>query len=1095
MIRTTYDTALYTFDTATTTAINNGMSRQENLRSRVAAIASYSALPPNFSGYTGYDIALHYSYDLSGNLKTLTYDMPRLAAYRQQYKRIDYDYDLYSGKVTLVSYDRGFADQYYQRYAYDDDNRIIKTESSRDGLLWDRDAEYRYYPHGPLARISLGDQRVQGIDFAYTLQGWLKSINGDAPDSASDMGGDGLGNNAHMPDLFRTRLDYFAGDYKPIDSTNALNTGGSSLFKLPAPPTGRSLYNGNIAAATTLPGYFEPLYSGYRYDKLNRIKTADYIKPAYASATPLAGAASGPGSLYHSNYAYDLDGNLTALNRYGYNHTSQQVYLMDSLYYLYAGGTRNNNKLTNYTDTANHSSGAGAVFTNDIAKYSPPGAASVLRLQYDPTGNLTKDLSNGLTSIDWTLYGKTSKVSKDDGHTLYFTYDPLGNRFSKTVYSANPGTDSSSNTEYYIREASGNILAVYRQQQHYYYYDPAVAIVNGGINQLGVSPVGGTIGAVFGNNGPFAAAIVSGAGQSMPASFLNAQVSSRTAGFYARSSALARSSLAASTPDLSWRLAVYDTSLGTRIYPAWAGYNGEAFSALADGITDTAELARCAALLFSGEDSTAMRTRYEAYRGGLDSGVYYSPAQLGSLLASNILDWRGEPGGEGARYGLKGLLWPQDSVSYSLDSIRSLYAASINLLLADSAYMQAPLQAGIDSTTARPQSLDGLLRLSLAEGGAAYTNDSAATEGPAILGRMLAEYLGHAYSSGVRNDSAIARLRRTVGDEVLLGAVYADSSTAFINAMLSNPAGLENAQAIVANALNQASGGGPNAGSSPAGMMAQLAKGSAGGFSSGFGTYLGNALATALGYDRFYLAEHHLYGSSRLGIKKYWPYQYRYEWDKAKTLAQNAAAMDSNDISYRMPWYYQNWQSLVSANETVAVGHPNAQPVYSARIVGQKGYELTDHLGNVKAVVSDKVTDDTLGTATILPAPAIKRAGLAAAYDHYPFGMYMPDRYIEDNTVQCIPVTRTRMINQIAYVGDLLTPLGGSITNLRPGTPTPGSSPVTVGTLSVGEEAYISGGQDLEVYLDLPQLQGSETGLKIEAELAPDGSGLTRPYR
>ncbi len=101
-----------------------------------------------------------------------------------------------------------------------------------------------------------------------------------------------------------------------------------------------------------------------------------------------------------------------------------------------------------------------------------------------------------------------------------------------------------------------------------------------------------------------------------------------------------------------------------------------------------------------------------------------------------------------------------------------------------------------------------------------------------------------------------------------------------------------------------------------------------------------------------------------------------------------------------------------------------------------------------------------------------------AATDYYPFGMYMPDRYIEDNTVQCIPVSRTRLINQITYVGDLLTPLGGSLTNLKPGGPIPGSSAPSISVLTTGgEEAYITAGQDLALYLDLPQLQSTETGL------------------
>ena len=154
---TFYDEAPF----ATALAAAGGLSPQENLRSRVATVASY----PQLSGLpgSGYGVALHYSYDLSGNVKTLTYDLPDLTSAHQRYKRIDYDYDLYSGKVTLVSYNRSGSDQFYQRYSYDDDNRLTLTETSPDGILWDRDAAYIYYPHGPLARVSLGDLRVQGL--------------------------------------------------------------------------------------------------------------------------------------------------------------------------------------------------------------------------------------------------------------------------------------------------------------------------------------------------------------------------------------------------------------------------------------------------------------------------------------------------------------------------------------------------------------------------------------------------------------------------------------------------------------------------------------------------------------------------------------------------------------------------------------------------------------------------------------------------------------------------------------------------------------------------------------------------------------------
>ncbi len=38
-------------------------------------------------------------------------------------------------------------------------------------------AAYSYYKHGPLARTLLAQQNIQGVDYSYTLQGWLKGTN------------------------------------------------------------------------------------------------------------------------------------------------------------------------------------------------------------------------------------------------------------------------------------------------------------------------------------------------------------------------------------------------------------------------------------------------------------------------------------------------------------------------------------------------------------------------------------------------------------------------------------------------------------------------------------------------------------------------------------------------------------------------------------------------------------------------------------------------------------------------------------------------------------------------------------------------------
>jgi hypothetical protein len=105
-------------------------------------------------------------------------------------KEVLYDYDLVSGKVNMVSYQPVKGDQFFYKYMYDADNRVIRSLSSRDKLVWIEDASYNYYLHGPLARTELGQYKVQGVDYSYTLQGWLKGINSNALSPQFEMGQD-----------------------------------------------------------------------------------------------------------------------------------------------------------------------------------------------------------------------------------------------------------------------------------------------------------------------------------------------------------------------------------------------------------------------------------------------------------------------------------------------------------------------------------------------------------------------------------------------------------------------------------------------------------------------------------------------------------------------------------------------------------------------------------------------------------------------------------------------------------------------------------------------------------------------------------------
>ena len=78
---------------------------------------------------------------------------------------MDYDYDLVSGKVNYMYYQKDQDDQFIHKYEYDGDNRIVKVFTSADGITWDRDAKYDYYAHGPLAKTIIGDN-VETLNYA-----------------------------------------------------------------------------------------------------------------------------------------------------------------------------------------------------------------------------------------------------------------------------------------------------------------------------------------------------------------------------------------------------------------------------------------------------------------------------------------------------------------------------------------------------------------------------------------------------------------------------------------------------------------------------------------------------------------------------------------------------------------------------------------------------------------------------------------------------------------------------------------------------------------------------------------------------------------
>jgi RHS repeat-associated protein len=152
--------------------------------------------------------------------------------------------------------------------------------------------------------------------------------------------------------------------------------------------------------------------------------------------------------------------------------------------------------------------------------------------------------------------------------------------------------------------------------------------------------------------------------------------------------------------------------------------------------------------------------------------------------------------------------------------------------------------------------------------------------------------------------------------------------------------------------------------------------------------------------QRIHLSSHHLYGSSRLGTKDYKPGQHYMYWDYAGP----TVIADTSSLTTRRPWYSMVYNDAVQGLALSPYGMTDASRYQVQHLAGQKQYELSNHLGNVQATVSDLPVK--VGEAhTEYHAPA-----LPAVYDYYPFGMLMPDRYTSDTSSECVTVSQTKWV-------------------------------------------------------------------------------------
>lgn len=466
----------------------------QNLRGRIATVTRSEE--PSFPlNDLDYDQASHYSYDIHGNVDVLIQEISELHPIGQGFKKVKYDYDLITGNVNKVHYQDEQWDEYHHRYTYDADNRLLEVETSDDEVVWERDARYFYYAHGPLARNELGAKSVQGLDHYYTLHGWQKGVNSPGQQVDDDPGIDAGDvselNHQFARDNYSYNLFYYYDDTNPLnpvmdyksvsgtDPSMQFDTNGNWKEHFDFPPNTYSLFNGNIA------GMIVSLYgndgakitaraNAYIYDVLNRIRNQKTYDDGSQSDNLFA-VQSGSSNAHKTEYHYDANGNFTTLLRNQATGSTQDnleyFYFDESNSNVYAGSSYNQAGRSNKLALVHENAPVTPLNTSDIEIQT----VNPYNYYYDNIGRLIQDESASIPfgGIEWNLSNKIDRIQRNGPNpynpnnydpNMEFRYDAYGNRTVKIV-KPRSATGVSSQLDwtytYYVRDAQGNPLAIY----------------------------------------------------------------------------------------------------------------------------------------------------------------------------------------------------------------------------------------------------------------------------------------------------------------------------------------------------------------------------------------------------------------------------------------------------------------------------------------------------------------------------------------------------------------------------------------------------------------------------------------------------------
>ena len=319
------------------------------------------------------------------------------------------------------------------------------VETSRNDVLYDRDAAYDYNMNGSLKRETIGEDSVQGRDYTYTLLGQLKGINHPALDPAKDPGRDGVASTTANPnpnanvakDAFGMAFHYHANDFvHTTNGTPSVFADGQPGMLGVAQPNGApayDLYSGQIGAwsmktqeipAATLNGA-TLLRNGtlvgerFRYDALGRLR--EDTTYSHDGTSWLSDGAGG----WSASFRYDQNSNMRKVKRWAMTGATQSQMIDDAVMRHTAP---NLNTISAILDLGIN------LGTQSLAETQQQQAAQVGMPYHDASGRRIRSAIGGEDEeVRHTAFGLPDQVTQSSS-ALKIIYGPLGEVARVTEY-------------------------------------------------------------------------------------------------------------------------------------------------------------------------------------------------------------------------------------------------------------------------------------------------------------------------------------------------------------------------------------------------------------------------------------------------------------------------------------------------------------------------------------------------------------------------------------------------------------------------------------------------------------------------------------